>query len=182
MEVFDCSRNVLKVDEPSQLLTVETSLRMTWKDSRLSISLPGDYPTSYIRFGNNVMSYIWIPDVYIDGVQDLRSPAYKVDFTKNIFLNEIQTLILRIDTSFLIINNYFQLTPAYLRVYNTSKLKYSARVNYDVACPMTFEEYPVDTQRCNISLESWGHPSEVIDNISWAVSFLIKIDLYLYVG
>ena len=92
MEVFDCSRNVLKVDEPSQLLTVETSLRMTWKDSRLAIRLPGDYPTSYIRFGNNVMSYIWIPDVYIDGVQDLRSPAYKVDFTKNIFLNEIQTL------------------------------------------------------------------------------------------
>ena len=71
-------------------------------------------------------------------------------------------------------NDYFQLTPAYLRVYNTSKLKYSARVNYDVACPMTFEEYPVDTQRCNISLESWGHPSEVIDNISWAVSFLIS--------
>ena len=80
---------------------------------------------------------------------------------------------------FLIINNYFQLTPAYLRVYNTSKLKYSARVNYDVACPMTFEEYPVDTQRCNISLESWGHPSEVIYNISLSISFLII--LYSYV-
>ena len=76
-------------------------------------------------------------------------------------------------------NDYFQLTPAYLRVYNTSKLKYSARVNYDVACPMTFEEYPVDTQRCNISLESWGHPSEVIDNISWAVSFLIRFCNYI---
>ena len=70
-------------------------------------------------------------------------------------------------------NDYFQLTPAYLRVYNTSKLKYSARVNYDVACPMTFEEYPVDTQRCNISLESWGHPSEVIKNISLTIDFLI---------
>ena len=80
---------------------------------------------------------------------------------------------------FLIIDNYFQLTPAYLRVYNTSKLKYSARVNYDVACPMTFEEYPVDTQRCNISLESWGHPSEVIYNISLSISFLII--LYSYV-
>ena len=73
-------------------------------------------------------------------------------------------------------NDYFQLTPAYLRVYNTSKLKYSARVNYDVACPMTFEEYPVDTQRCNISLESWGHPSEVIDNISLAINCLINFD------
>ena len=74
----------------------------------------------------------------------------------------------------ILINNYFQLTPAYLRVYNTSKLKYSARVNYDVACPMTFEEYPVDTQRCNISLESWGHPSEVSNNISLKFSFLKK--------
>ena len=46
-------------------------------------------------------------------------------------------------------------------MYNTSKIKYSARVNYDVACPMHFEEYPMDTQRCNISFESWGHPCQV---------------------
>ena len=81
----------------------------------------------------------------------------------------------------ILINNYFQLTPAYLRVYNTSKLKYSARVNYDVACPMTFEEYPVDTQRCNISLESWGHPSEVSNNNSLKVSFLKKAILKKFV-
>ena len=55
----------------------------------------------------------------------------------------------------------FQLVPAYLRVYNDSKLKYSARVNYDVACPMNFKKYPLDTQHCNISFEPWGHPSEV---------------------
>ena len=54
-----------------------------------------------------------------------------------------------------------QQNPAYLRVFNNSKLKYSARVNYDVACPMHFEEYPMDTQRCNISFESWGHPCQV---------------------
>ena len=47
-------------------------------------------------------------------------------------------------------------------MFNNSKLKYSARVNYDVACPMHFEEYPMDTQRCNISFESWGHPCQVI--------------------
>ena len=39
---------------------------------------------------------------------------------------------------------------------------------------MTFEEYPVDTQRCNISLESWGHPSEVINNISLFISYIIS--------
>jgi hypothetical protein len=49
----------------------------------------------------------------------------------------------------------YKVKPAYLRIYNDSTLKYSARVNYDVACPMHFEKYPVDTQRCNISFESW---------------------------
>ena len=56
--------------------------------------------------------------------------------------------------------------PAYLRVYNDSMLKYSARVNYDVACPMHFEKYPVDIQRCNVSFESWGHTNHYI-MLSW---------------
>ena len=29
-------------------------------------------------FSQDVMKYIWVPDVYIDGIQELRSPAYKV--------------------------------------------------------------------------------------------------------
>ena len=45
-------------------------------------------------------------------------------------------------------------------------LKYSARVNYDVACPMHFEKYPVDIQRCNVSFESWGHTNHYI-MLSW---------------
>ena len=119
------------MDEPAQLITVETSLRMTWTDPRLKVSVPRNFPTNYVLFRSDVTRYIWFPDVYIDGIQSLRQPAYKV-------------------------------LPAYLRVYNTSMLKYSARVNYDVACPMHFEEYPMDTQRCNISFESWGHTSHYI--------------------
>ena len=56
--------------------------------------------------------------------------------------------------------------PAYVRIYNDSMLKYSARVNYDVACPMHFEKYPVDIQRCNVSFESWGHTNHYI-MLSW---------------
>ena len=72
------NRNVLNVDEPAQLITVETSLRMTWTDPRLNVTLPEDSPTEYIRFGDGVVKHIWFPDVYIDGIQDLRFPAYKV--------------------------------------------------------------------------------------------------------
>ena len=60
----------------------------------------------------------------------------------------------------------YKVKPAYVRIYNDSLLKYSARVNYDVACPMHFEKYPVDIQRCNISFESWGHTNHYIV-LSW---------------
>ena len=33
----------------------------------------------------------------------------------------------------------FFIPPAYLRLYNDSLVKYSARMNYDVACPMDFK-------------------------------------------
>merc|ERR1719225_1728847 len=33
---------------------------------------------------------------------------------------------------------------------------YSARVNYDLSCPMVFDNYPVDEQVCDIVFESWG--------------------------
>jgi len=128
-------RNVLNVDEPAQLITIETSLRMTWRDPRLTVRIPAYSPTNYVFFRSDVTQHIWFPDVYIDGIQDLRYPAYKVK-------------------------------PAYLRVYNDSMLKYSARVNYDVACPMHFEKYPVDIQRCNVSFESWGHTNHYI-MLSW---------------
>ena len=51
---------------------------MTWIDRRLNVTVPDDFPTNYIRFGPDVLKYIWIPDVYIDGLKDLRMPAYKV--------------------------------------------------------------------------------------------------------
>ena len=30
---------------------------------------------------------------------------------------------------------------------------------------MSFEQYPMDIQRCNISFESWGYPTQVILNL-----------------
>merc|ERR1740129_1347606 len=37
---------------------------------------------------------------------------------------------------------------------------YSARVNYDLSCPMNFKDYPVDEQVCDIEFESWGHTND----------------------
>ena len=68
----------MNVDEPSQLISVETSLRMTWKDPRLNVTINDALSDDFVLFGPDVMKYIWVPDVYIDGIQELRSPAYKV--------------------------------------------------------------------------------------------------------
>lgn len=68
----------MNVDEPSQLISVETSLRMTWRDSRLNVTIPEGLSDDFVLFGPDVMKYIWVPDVYIDGIQELRMPAYKV--------------------------------------------------------------------------------------------------------
>ena len=53
----------MNVDEPSQLISVETSLRMTWRDPRLNITIPDGLSDDFVLFGPDVMKYIWsIPD------------------------------------------------------------------------------------------------------------------------
>ena len=51
------------------------------------------------------------------------------------------------------IPTYF-VRPASIRIYNDSKIRYATRVNFDVACKMEFQNYPLDEQICDIKLES----------------------------
>ena len=76
------------------MISVETSLRMTWRDPRLNVSINGGFPKEFIMFSQDVMKYIWVPDVYIDGIQELRSPAYKVKtFALIQCIDQITTLL-----------------------------------------------------------------------------------------
>ena len=49
----------------------------------------------------------------------------------------------------------YKIPPAYLRIYDTGLMMYSARVNYDLSCPMVFDNYPVDEQVCDIVFERY---------------------------
>ena len=40
--------------------------------------------------------------------------------------------------------------------------RYSSRVNYDVACAMDFNQYPIDEQTCEIKFESFGYTSKQV--------------------
>jgi len=48
----------------------------------------------------------------------------------------------------------------FFRVYPDSTLRYSSRMNFDVACAMDFHRFPVDKQICEINFESFGHTSK----------------------
>ena len=104
--------NILEVMEKQQLISLETSLRLYWKDARVRPKeqyLEGhDSLGLYITLNPKLASQFWMPDIFIDKAKSVRKPV-------------------------------FFITPAYLRLYNDSLVKYSARMNYDVACPMHFQ-------------------------------------------
>ena len=42
---------------------------------------------------------------------------------------------------------FYKIPPSYLRVHESGKMVYSARVNFDLSCPMDFGKYPVNIQQ-----------------------------------
>ena len=60
----------------------------------------------------------------------------------------------------------YAVKPASLRIYPDQHLRYSSRINFDVACQMEFHHYPMDEHLCEIKFESFGHTSNEI-KIEW---------------
>ena len=56
--------------------------------------------------------------------------------------------------------------PAYIRVYKGSHIRYSSRINLDVACAMDFHKYPNDEQVCGVKFESFGHTTNYL-RLNW---------------
>ncbi|XP_023330045.1 glycine receptor subunit alpha-4 [Eurytemora carolleeae] len=128
-------RNILDVEEVKMLVSLETTLRLLWRDPR--IVPKAQYLTSrdtngnYTNLNPSLASSIWIPDIFVDLAKDMRTPT-------------------------------FFMKPASLRVYSDSLIRYSARINFDVACNMDFRYYPVDDQTCEVKFESFGLQSNQI--------------------
>lgn len=123
-------RNILEVNERAQLVTMETTLRFFWYDTRIkpksADKLDGsdDYG-NYTSMRGTFTSRIWMPDVFLDRGKAIRVPTYIV-------------------------------RPHSLRVYTDSLIRYSSRFNFDVACNMNFHLYPFDEQECEIRFESFN--------------------------
>ncbi len=120
-------RNILGVNEKEQLISLETSLRMFWVDPRVRLAPEALQPDQ---------DYI-----------TLNPKVAKHFWLPDIFLDRAKDI--RVPT-------YFT-KPASLRIYRESKLRYSSRFNFDMACIMDFHRFPVDEQLCEINFESFGH-------------------------
>lgn len=124
-------RSIFTFNEMEEILSLEASLRMYWKDTRVRVRLPEDWPKKYITLNPAMAEKFWIPDLFIDRTKSLRIPSY---YTK----------------------------PASLRIYNDSTMRYSSRINFDVACDLDLQYFPVDKQVCEINFESFGHGHDEI--------------------
>ena len=139
-------RNVLEVNEKQQLITLETSLRMYWKDTRIRLDPAAlrNNPNTYITLNPKFANRFWIPDVFFDRAKDLRVPTYFI-------------------------------RPASLRIYNDSTIRYSSRTNFDVACSMDFHRYPVDDQICEVNFESFGYTEDQLKFV-WSEAHVSNVN------
>lgn len=135
-------RNIFEVNEKAQYISLETSLRLYWKDERITgVPLGND---DFVNVNGKAIDNFWVPDVFIDQAKALRAPTFHVK-------------------------------PATIRVYPDGTMRYSSRVNYDVACAMDFHRYPVDEQMCEIKFESFGYTNKQVKSQG-------TFSMFIYIG
>ena len=73
---------MLEVNEVSETVSLETTLRMFWRDERLSLkmeSLPERFVSlnkDFVTLHPSVAEMIWVPDIFIDQAVNVRRPRY----------------------------------------------------------------------------------------------------------
>ena len=108
-------KNVNKICEISlfQAISLESTIRMRWFDTRITLTNTSDlaYKTSEGR-------YLLFNR---DPVRELWFPDVFIPRAKDV----------RVPA--------YKILPSYLRIYDSGLMMYSARVNYDLSCPMNFK-------------------------------------------
>eukprot|EP00091_Calanus_sinicus_P008136 TRINITY_DN1976_c0_g1_i4.p1 TRINITY_DN1976_c0_g1~~TRINITY_DN1976_c0_g1_i4.p1 ORF type:complete len:263 (-),score=92.76 TRINITY_DN1976_c0_g1_i4:362-1150(-) len=129
-------RNILDVSESKQLISLETSLTFMWKDTRITTKLD--------RLDKN-KNYM------------ILSPRTEKEFwMPDMFIDQAKAIR----------KPKYLIEPASIRLYSDSTIRYSRRMNYDVACSMTFRKFPFDNQTCKIIIHSFSHTTDEYQ-LSW---------------
>jgi len=141
-------RNILDISETKQQVSLETTLRFYWKDFRLVPHL------KYLQANDSFGRYV-----------NLHPRIAKTMWMPDIFID--QAINLRQPT-------YFT-QPASVRLYENSLIRYSSRMNFDVACAMDFHKFPMDVQVCNVRFESFAYSSSQMQ-LKWLNRSLSQVN------
>lgn len=125
-------RNILELSESNQRVSLEVSLSLFWYDARITMNKDlkhgVDQRGEYLTLTKEDADILWTPDLYFDSVRAIRTPANVKVFVP----------------------------PVSLRLYADSLIRYSSRINFDVACKMKFNHFPFDVQSCDINIMSYS--------------------------
>ena len=128
-------RNILDVVETKQQISLEVTLRYYWHDKRI---------TPMQEHLKNEDSYGTYLNLHPQEREFIWMPDTFID----------QAINLR--------KPKYYLEPSSLRVYNDSMVRYSNRMNFDVACQMGFHKFPWDIQECRVKFESFSYSTKQI--------------------
>merc|ERR1719394_1101379 len=139
-------RNINEVDDSKMVISLEVSLRTFWNDSRLGLTKEGPtLPTDPSPLpglpGSEGTPY------YLMKAPDDHKKLWRPD----IFIDKVIKIR----------KPEFDDAPESIKVYSNRMVRFSKRVNFDIGCNMDFTYYPVDLQKCDVRLESFGYQIEV---------------------
>ena len=66
----------MEVDEKAQFLSLETTLRMYWRDERINGNPLGG--EEFVNVNGKAIDLFWVPDIFIDQAKSLRAPSFNV--------------------------------------------------------------------------------------------------------
>ena len=131
-------REVEKINDHKQTLTITTYFRLTWHEPRLKINKTS-LEWKDTKFGSpdkvnippDFLSALWKPDLEVYGMEA---------FERKRLLKSMSSITITKDQF----------------------VEYEAQVDFKFSCQMTFHRYPLDSHKCPFRIGSYGSTNETV--------------------
>ena len=129
--------------------TLSYSIRMKWRDDRLSFSSETFGSVAYINLHPDEMHKIWIPDLF--------------------YMNEEGESI----------SKPFSVSNSASRIYASGDVLFFRKLETKFRCQMKLQNYPFDTQMCHMEISSYAFTADLlrVEFYSSPLEFFKDVDL-----
>ena len=160
--------NILDIVEVDNIISLQFQLRLTWKDSRLTmLNLKEDENLNTLT--TEFRQRIWIPEVVFHNTQD-----------KEQSLNDDRAFATIRRNGSYVKSEKMSLENAYIFSGKENPLTISRVYKSDFLCDFNMAVFPFDTQRCSVILTTKGNSNKFIELFTAALNYLGPIDLTQY--